>query len=262
MFHQGKWSVETAYGDGSFWKPVSHSAPVWTRTRVLDPVYMPPQRGSARCMCWHQPHSHRPQKGGFYPHEGGVVLVDCCVSSWPFVGHRHKPRAPNLFLDILLSTATTPCTNSYDILWLLHLSSESLLLPSWFPSDFLHALCTEIFLCVWFSDHWFKSWQRPHSLLIHFLRFYFVKHVFMLQEISVVLHLDPALQLTSWLTGIVTLAVPVGTVTEPRPPTLSHLRSPGPGKAQETQPQSLVPGIWEKGNPPMSPCPQRLLFTH
>lgn len=119
MFHEGKWSVKRVYGDGSFWKPVSHSAPVWTKTHVLDPVYTPPQRGSARCMCWHQrcpsrkmgwhqPHSHRPQKGGFYPCEGGVVLFDCCVSSWRFLGHRHKPRAPNLFLQPQLYVQTPP----------------------------------------------------------------------------------------------------------------------------------------------------------
>lgn len=98
-------------------------------------------------------------EGGFYPREGGVVLVDhscvsswrfvdrgvvlvdCCVSSWRFVGHRHKPRAPNLFMDILVSTATTLCTNSYDILWLLHLSwvsSFTFMISFWFSSCPMH----------------------------------------------------------------------------------------------------------------------------
>lgn len=76
--------------------------------------------------------------------------------------HRHKPWAPNLFLDIILSRATT----LYKLLlylWLLHLSSESLLLPSWFPSDFLHALCTEIFLCFGFQTT-DSSLDRDHIL--------------------------------------------------------------------------------------------------
>lgn len=46
--------------------------------------------------------------------------------------------------------------------------------------------------------------------------FYFVKHVFKLKEIFVVLHFDSAVQLTAQLMGIMTLALAVGTVKEPR----------------------------------------------
>lgn len=93
MFLQGKWSAESVCGRQlQLSLAFSFSSSVDWDPSVLDPAYMPPQRCAARLIClhwrcpsrqisWHQPHSYRPQKGGFHAREGGIMFGGLlCVS--------------------------------------------------------------------------------------------------------------------------------------------------------------------------------------